>query len=152
MLRRFLLAITFLTIPVVLSIYIPADEFLAAGISSVAVPFFIACCGIALVYFIVKRSRWAWLPAGAILLFLIIVHGIFSIGAWKGTKGQAPDARIISYNVKALGYYTRGGNYRQNFAALSSWLERAGDSADTLQPGVTFLSPLFLREGDTGKR
>jgi Flp pilus assembly protein TadB len=76
MLRRLLLALTLLTIPVVGSIYIPVDEFLPAGIISVAVPFFIACCGIALVYFLVKRSRWVWLPAGVLLSFLILVHGL----------------------------------------------------------------------------
>jgi vancomycin resistance protein VanJ len=136
MLRRLLLAITFLTIPVIATIYIPVDEFLVAGIASVAVPFFLACCCIALVYFLIKRSRWVWLPAGVLLLFLVLVHGIFSIGIWKGTKGQKPDARIISYNVKALGYYTRGSNYQQNFAALSSWLEREQPDIVCLQETV----------------
>lgn len=136
MLRRLLLAITFLTIPVLVSIYIPADEFLAAGILSVAVPFFIVCCGIALLYFAVKRSKWVWLPAGVLLLFFIMVHGIFTIGAWTGKKGQQSDARIISYNVKALGYYTKGGNYQQNFAALSSWLEREQPDIVCLQEAV----------------
>jgi endonuclease/exonuclease/phosphatase family metal-dependent hydrolase len=136
MLRRLLLAITFLTIPVIASIYIPADEFLLAGVASVAVPFFIACCGIALVYFLVKRSAWAWLPAGVLLFFFIRVQGLFSIGAWTGTKGQTPHARIISYNVKALGYYTRGSNYPENFAALSSWLGREQPDIVCLQETV----------------
>ncbi len=136
MLRRLLLALTFLTIPVIASIYIPVDEFLAAGIISVAVPFFIACCGIALVYFQVKPSRWAWLPAGVLLSFFILVHGIFSIGAWKNKIGQASAARIISYNVKALGYYSKGGNYKENFAALSAWLEREQPDIVCLQETV----------------
>jgi endonuclease/exonuclease/phosphatase family metal-dependent hydrolase len=136
MLRRSLLLFTALSIPAILSIYIPPDEFYPAGFVSLAIPVLMLCNFCILVYFLIRRSRWAFAPATVLLLFLIVVKGMISWGGISGKKEAAETAKIMSYNVKSLGYYSRDTAYQRNLTAFSSWLKQVKPDILCLQESV----------------
>jgi endonuclease/exonuclease/phosphatase family metal-dependent hydrolase len=99
------------------SVFFPPHRFFPAGMLSLLVPVLnVTTIGVATFLFL-RRSLWAWLPTGLLLVAVPVFSSSFS---FIDTQEEAPDAlSVLTYNVSKLTDSADQVTYRQS---LRKWI------------------------------
>lgn len=112
----------FLSIPVLLSINFPPDEYYWAGIASLIIPIFLLSNLIGVLYFLFKRSKWFIVPILILISSFPIYSKLFSF--YTNTSSHGSFLKVLSYNVDSFKYFSKSnvGDFESNKDSFESWV------------------------------